>query len=235
MSQLSLNLIAVSVFVMTMSALLGPLIDLSPVVPAIATASILGLAAIDTFNWQGRGSTILLDGLAGFSAEHRDRVLRHEAGHFLVAHRLHIPVTDYTLSAWESFRRGQAGQGGVQFNTQELDAELQQGSLSAQLLDRYCTIWMAGSAAEHLTYGNVQGGADDFQKLRMILSRLQFSPAAIQQKERWSALQAKTLLQDHWETYEALIAAMQRRAPVEECLQILESSASESIGRSREQ
>lgn len=224
MSQLSLNLIAISVFVFTMSALLGPLIHLSPVVPAIATAGILGLAAIDTFNWQGKGSTLLLDGLAGFSTDHRDRVLRHEAGHFLVAHQLNIPVTGYTLSAWEAWRQGQAGQGGVQFDTQELDAELQQGTLSAQLLDRYCTIWMAGSAAEHLTYGNVQGGADDFQKLRLILQRLQFSPAAIQQKERWSALQAKTLLQDHWATYEALIAAMQERASVEDCLQILEQS-----------
>ncbi|EKQ68450.1 ATP-dependent Zn protease [Leptolyngbyaceae cyanobacterium JSC-12] len=222
MNQLSLNLVAISVFVMTMSALLGPLIDLSPVVPAIATASILGLAAVDTFNWQGKGSTLLLDRLAGFSADHRDRVVRHEAGHFLVAHQLNIPVTGYTLNAWESFRRGQAGQGGVQFNTQELDAELQQGTLSAHLLDRYCTIWMAGAAAEHLTYGNVQGGTDDFQKLRLILSRLQFSPAAIQQKERWAALQAKTLLQEHWETYESLIAAMQRRASVEECLQVLE-------------
>lgn len=218
MSQLSLNLIAISVFVMTMSALLGPLIELSPVIPALATASVLGLAAVDTFSWQGNGSTIFLDWLAGFSGSHRDRVLHHEAGHFLVAYHLKIPVTDYTLNAWEAFRKGLAGQGGVQFDTTELDAELRQNALSAQLLDRYCTIWMAGAAAEHLVYRDVQGGKDDLQKFRFILNQLRFSGSAIEQKERWSALQAKTILQENWETYEALVAAMERRTPVDECL-----------------
>ncbi|MDX2231135.1 MAG: ATP-dependent Zn protease [Leptolyngbyaceae cyanobacterium bins.349] len=223
MSQLSLNLVAISVFLITLSALVGPLVHLSPVVPAIATAGVLGLAAVDTFNWQGTGSTILLDWLAGWSGAHRDRVLRHEAGHFLAAYHLKIPVTDYTLNAWEALRKGLPGQGGVQFDTTELDAELQQKTLSAQLLDRYCTIWMAGAAAEHLRYKDVQGGQDDLQKMRLLLSQLGFSGTAIAQKESWSALQAKTILQNHQETYEALVAAMAQRAPVEECWQICEA------------
>lgn len=222
MNQLSLNLIAITVFGMTMSALLGPLVNLSPTIPAVMTAGLLGFAALDTFGWQGQGSTILMDWFAGFSVEHRDRVLRHEAGHFLVAQRLQIPVTNYTLNAWEAFRKGQAGRGGVEFDTQELEKELQAGSLSAHLLDRYCTIWMAGSAAEHLVYGDVQGGQDDFQKLRFVLNQLRFTNSASQQKERWSALQAKTLLQEHWDAYEALVAAMQRRASVSECIHLLE-------------
>lgn len=224
MSQLSLNLIAISVFLVTMSALLGPLIHLSPVLPAIATAGVLGLAAVDTFSWQGHGSTILLDRLARFSGVHRDRVLRHEAGHFLVAHHLKIPVVDYTLNAWEAFRKGQSGLGGVQFDTTELDTELRQNSLSAHLLDRYCTIWMAGAVAEHLIYSDVQGGQDDLRKLRFTLSQLRFSGTAIDQKERWSALQAKTILQNDWETYEALVLAMQRRASVDECLALCEAN-----------
>lgn len=220
MSQLSLNLVAISIFMMTMSALLGPLIDLSPAIPAIATAGFLGLAAVDTFSWQGNGAAMLLDWLAGWSGAHRERVLHHEAGHFLVAHHLNIPVTDYTLSAWEAFRKGLAGQGGVQFDTYELDAELQNNQLSGHLLDRYCTIWMAGAAAEHLKYQDVQGGRDDFQKLRFILGRLGLSGSAIAQKERWAALQAKTILQAQQETYEALVMAMEQRAPVPECLAI---------------
>ncbi|MDX2242066.1 MAG: ATP-dependent Zn protease [Leptolyngbyaceae cyanobacterium bins.302] len=220
MSQLSLNLVAVSIFVMTMSALLGPLVELSPVIPAIATAGALGLAAVDTFGWQGNGSMILLDWLAGLSSAHRDRVVHHEAGHFLVAYQLNIPVTDYTLNAWETFRKGISGQGGVQFDTTELDAELRQNTLSSQLLDRYCTIWMAGAAAEHLVYNTVEGGRDDLQKLRFILSQLRFSGSAIEQKERWSALQAKTILQENWGIYEALVAAMAQRASVAECLQL---------------
>jgi len=223
MSQLSLNLVAISVFMMTMSALLGPLVHLSPVIPALATAGVLSFAAVDTFSWQGNGAAMLLDWLAGWSGAHRDRVLRHEAGHFLVAYQLKIPVIDYTLNAWEAFRKGLPGQGGVQFDTTELEAELHNNTLSAHLLDRYCTIWMAGAAAEHLVYNDVQGGRDDLQKLRFILNQLRFSGTAIEQKERWSALQAKSILQDHWETFENLVAAMQRRASVNECLQICES------------
>lgn len=220
MSQLSLNLVALSVFLMTLSALLGPLVHLSPVVPAIATAGVLGLAAVDTFSWQGNGAMMVLDWIAGWSSAHRDRVLRHEAGHFLVAYQLQIPVTDYTLNAWETLRKGISGQGGVQFDTTELEAELQNNTLSAHLLDRYCTIWMAGAAAEHLVYQDVQGGRDDLQKLRFTLSQLRFSGTAIEQKERWSALQAKTILQNHWDTFDALVSAMERRASVSECLQL---------------
>ncbi len=226
MNQVALNLVAISVFTVTMSALLGPLIHLSPAVPAIATAGLLGLATLDTFNWQGKGSTLLLDWLSQFSADHRDRVLRHEAGHFLVAHQLGIPVTGYTLSAWEAFRQGQPGNGGVQFDTQALDGELQQGKLSVQLIDRYCAIWVAGAIAEQLVYGNMQGGADDRQKLQMVLSQLRLSPAESQQKERWSTLQAKTMLQEHWTEYEALVIAMAQRASVAECIQALEPPVS---------
>lgn len=230
MSQLSLNLVAISVFLMTLSALLGPLVHLSPVVPAIATAGVLGLAAVDTWNWQGNGAAILLDWVAGWSGPHRDRIVQHEAGHFLVAAQLQVPVTDYTLNAWEAFRKGLPGQGGVQFDTTELDAELQRKTLSALLLDRYCTIWMAGAAAEHLLYADVQGGRDDIQKLRLTLSQLRFSGTAIDQKERWAALQAKTILQENWETFEQLVTAMQRRAPVSECWQLCHAAVQPSAG-----
>ena len=228
MSQLSLNLVAIAVFLMTLSALLGPLIELSPFVPAIATAGVLGMAAVDTFSWQGKGAAVLLDWLAGFSSEHRDRVAHHEAGHFLVAYHLQIPVTDYTLNAWEALRKGISGQGGVQFDTTELDAELQRNTLSGRLLDRYCTIWMAGSAAEHLKYNSIQGGRDDIQKLRFLLGRLGFSGGAIAQKERWAALQAKTLLETHWQTYEHLVQAMQQRAPISDCLVICGQTPTEN-------
>ncbi len=221
MGQLSLNLVAISVFVMTMSVLLGPLINLSPAVPAIATATLLGLATLDTLNWQGKGGTLLRDWIARFSPEYRLRIVRHEAGHFLVAHHLGIPVTGYTLSAWEAFRQGQSGQGGVQVDAQGLETELQQGQTASPIADRYCTVWMAGAAAESLVYGAIQGGADDVQKVRSLLSHLKLSANERQQKERWSALRAKTLLQEHWSTYERLVAAMEQRASVLECQQLL--------------
>ncbi len=221
MNQLSLNLVAIGIFAVTMTSLLSPIINISPLVPAIATVGILGAATLDTLGWQGKGSTLLLDWLAGFSAGHRDRIIRHEAGHFLVAHQLGIPAIGYTLSAWDAMRAGYPGQGGVRLDTQELDIAIQVGNLPGQLLDRYCTIWMAGIAAETLVYGNVEGGTDDRQKLRGLLTQLGLPIAALEQKERWSILRAKTLLQDHPSAYEALIVAMAQGASVAECNQAI--------------
>jgi hypothetical protein len=217
MNQSMLNLVAISIFVMTFSALLSPFLQISPFVPAIATISILGIATLDSFSWQGKGINLLLDWTAGFSPAHRERITNHEAGHFLVAHQLQIPVTGYTLSAWETLRQGFPGAGGVQFDLQELESELQQGKLSMQLLDRYCTVWMAGAAAEEIVYGKVEGGADDRQKLRAVLAQLGYPDSQIEQKERWAALQARTILQENQSAFEALVAAMAQRSTVAEC------------------
>lgn len=221
MSKTALNLIAISVFVLTLSSLLGPLFNLSPVVPAIATFGLLGIATLDSFSWQGQGGTLLLDWLASTSPQHRERIVRHEAGHFLVASLLGIPVTGYALSAWSALKQGQSAQGGVSFDDQELACQLEQGTLSAQLLDRYCTIWMAGIAAETLVYDSAEGGADDRQKLRVVLTPLGFSASAQEQKQRWATLQAKTLLQENWLAYEAVVSAMQQRTELTECCRVI--------------
>lgn len=222
MSKTALNVIAISVFAMTLSVLLGPLINLSPTVPAIATLSILGLATLDSFTWQGQGATLLLDWLANLEPNHRSRVIRHEAGHFLVAYLLAIPVTCYALSAWEAFQQNRSAYGGVAFDDAELAAELQKGILSAQMLNRYGTVWMAGAVAEDLVYGNVEGGAEDREKLRTVLAQIGRPPAAYPQQERTFALQARTLLQAHWSAYEALVAAMERREDVASCYRLIE-------------
>ncbi len=224
MSQTTLNLVAVSIFLVTFSTLAGPLFNLSPTIPAIATFTLLGLATLDSFGLQGKGGAVISDLFAWTSPQNRDRILHHEAGHFLVAHFLDIPVTGYTLSAWEALKQKQPGLGGVTFADDELASQLQQGALKAQLLDRYCTIWMAGIAAEHLVYKDAQGGADDLSKLKKVLAPLGFSTAAQDQKQRFSALQAKTILEEHWTAYEALVKAMQQRLSVDECRMIIASN-----------
>ncbi|MES1022931.1 ATP-dependent Zn protease [Gloeocapsa sp. BRSZ] len=223
MSQTALNLTAIAIFLMTMTALLGPMFNLSPTLPAIATFSLLGLATLDSFSLQGKGGTLVLDWFASFSPQHRDRIIRHEAGHFLVAHLLGIPVTGYALSAWEALKQKQPGQGGVSFDDTEVASQLAQGTISTQLLDRYCTIWMAGVAAETLVYDRAEGGADDRQHLHTVLSSLGFSAASVELKQRFCSLQARNLLQQNWAAYEALINAMRQRADVAECRYLIDS------------
>ncbi len=226
MNQLSINLAAIAVFVTTFSVLLGPLVNLSPTIPAVATFTLLGLATVDSFTWQGQGGTLVLDWLARMiSAEHRERIIKHEAGHFLVAYLLDIPVSGYALNAWEAFQQGQAAQGGVQFDDCQLNEQLQKGQITAQMLDRYCTVWMAGIAAETIAYGNATGGAEDRLKLQAVLSQIN-TPINAQLKARWAALQARTLIEANSKAYEALVTAMAQRASVEECQKMIQANLS---------
>jgi hypothetical protein len=118
MQQTALNIIAIGVFTMTLSCLLGPILNISPTIPAMATLGIMGLATVDTLSWNNRGVTLLLDVFS--TPQQRQRVIHHEAGHFLTAYFLGIPVTGYSLTAWEALKQGQSGRGGVAFDTQEL-------------------------------------------------------------------------------------------------------------------
>jgi hypothetical protein len=222
MSQLSINLIAISVFLMTFSVLLGPLINLSPAIPAVTTLTVLGLATVDSFSWQGQGGTLLLDWIARMtSAEHRERIVKHEAGHFLVAHLLGIPISGYAINAIDAFKQGQSAQGGVQFDDRQLNEQLQRGQLTAQMLDRYCTVWMAGIAAEAIAYEQATGGAEDRMKLQAVLAKIS-TPINAELKARWASLQARTLIESNIKAYEALVTAMEQRASVAECQAIIQ-------------
>ena len=215
MQQAALNITAITIFTITISVLAGPLLNISPAVPAAATFGILSLATIDTLGWNSRGATLLLDTLA--PSEHRERVIRHEAGHFLTAYFLGIPITGYTLSAWEALKQGQPGLGGVMFDTSKL-SEASSGEMRL-ILERFCTVWMAGIAAESLSYGKAEGGDEDRQKIR---EALQLSGLQTQQKENFALLQAKSLIEKHRNSYEALVKAMEKRAPVEECCRMIQ-------------
>lgn len=220
-NDISLNLIAITIFAFVLASLVGPLVNLSPVIPATLAGGLLVLATVDTLGWQNRGSTLLVDAIAQFSPAHRDRILHHEAGHFLVAHALEIPITGYSLNAWEAFRQGQPGNGGVRFDTQNLEASLSQGNLPVTVVDRYCIVWMAGIAAELLAYDEAEGGLGDRQQIRTLYQLICQSSDAAQQKERWAILQAKTLLQTNETAYTELLDAMRDRKSVADCQHIL--------------
>lgn len=220
MPQTALNLIAVGIFLMTMTSLLGPIFNIPPVVPAAVTFGILSLATADTLSWNSRGVSLLLDLFA--SAEQRQRIINHEAGHFLTAYFLGIPIAGYTLTAWEVLRQGQLGQGGVDFDTQTLTAEPFDLEKMRLTLDRFCTVWMAGVAAEKIVYGDAQGGAEDRQRLRQALTMAGLPEIGHAQKERWAQLQATNLLTRHQKSYQALVEAMEQRASVEDCYRIIQ-------------
>jgi hypothetical protein len=224
MRQSSLNAIAIAIFLVTISTLLGPALNLPQAVPAIATFCILGVAAFDTFQWRGQGSAILSDFLAGNSDEKRGRILHHEAGHFLVAYLLKIPIGGYAINAWEAFKQGQNAQGGVRFEDPQLLSQMQKGKFPVELLDKYCTVWMAGIAAENFIYGNAEGGAEDRDKIRGILSQIRRPASELKIKENWSLLQARNLIESHQLAYKELVEAMKKQETVAECYRVIQEN-----------
>ena len=215
MPQTALNLIAIGIFTMTLTTLLGPIMNISPFIPASITFGILSLATVDTLTWKSRGVSLLLDLFA--SAEQRQRIIHHEAGHFLTAYFLGIPITGYTLTAWEVLQQGQLGRGGVSFETEALMTQPFDLNKMRLTLDRFCTVWMAGIAAEKIVHGDVLGGAEDREQLKAALILAGLPETVYSTKERWAQIQATSLLERYQKSYEALVAAMEKRASVEEC------------------
>jgi len=226
MGQMTLNIVAITIFLVTMGMLLGPLLHIPQSVPVVAIAAVLGLATLDQASWNGTLGNLFINSFNRLSGEERDRVLRHEAGHFLVAYLLDIPVADYTLNAWEAWKQGMPGIGGVQFDTTDLDKTLKTGQLPAQTLNRYCTVWMAGIAAEKVIYGQAKGGQDDRQKFSILWQQLQRPMQEGQIRQRWAVLQAQTLLEKHQTAFDALVTAMAENTPVQDCLKLLEAHVS---------
>ncbi len=220
MNPLTLNAIAISVFGMTLSVLLGPLLHISPSLSAGVVLVGLSAVTLDGFQFQSLGLTLLLDSLARLSPRYQQRVLHHEAGHFLIAHLLDLPIEAYSLSVWEAFRNGNAQQAGVLLK--QPPNIVASGWLNANI-DKLCTVWVAGGIAEDLKYGLTQGNEDDLQQLRQSLSSLGLN---VRLHEEKAMRHARQLLRDNWQSYEALAAQMEKRQPIAECCRVVEQMKS---------
>jgi hypothetical protein len=226
MNPTTLNLLALSVFAFTLLSLVGPLLNISPAAVAIALTGGAGVFALDRFSWQGKGANLLVDLFSGQNSEYRQRILHHEAGHFLAAHLLDIPVQSYTLSAWQGIKAGLPGLGGVVVDMGGLEKSEAIETLSEQQLNRFCIVWMAGIAAETQTYGNAQGGDDDQAQLRRLWQLVTPSKAEADTQLRWALLQANTLLTNQSDAYEALVKAMANQETVADCCEHIEAHRS---------
>ncbi|APB35285.1 hypothetical protein GlitD10_2940 [Gloeomargarita lithophora Alchichica-D10] len=205
MDERQINGVAVVVFGLTVTALLAPLFPWFTGVIAGGTFLLLGLATADAWVWQSQGLTLLL----GLWPVPRERVVHHEAGHFLVAHLMGIPIEDYTLNPWSSWRRGYPpGEAGVRF-----------GAIPPALLPRCPVLWLAGIAAESWVFGQALGGATDRHQAGALLAS--FPPTEREWRLRAAYREAQQLLQNHWPTYLTLVTAMTQNQSVTDCLTLL--------------
>lgn len=149
-----------------------------------------------------------------------ERVVRHEAGHLLLAYLLGCPVQGCVLSAWEASGLGRGGSGaavlnglaGTAFFDPELNAAASRGRVTRSVIDRYSVVVMGGIAAEAMCYGAAEGGRDDEQALtRFLQQTVGFAGTdlgAVAEQARWAACNALLLLREERDLYERLVTAL---------------------------
>lgn len=150
-----------AVALVSLLAVVGPLVGLSPW--WIALMAGLGLAGltVDAATLSGRGGHLLAEALPGGEARLR-RIAVHEAGHVLVAAEEGMAVQRVLIGSLACLQAGLASGG-----TTELQPP-QQAKLPLEELRRWSRVLQAGIAAEQLVYGASVGGGDD----RALLGRL---------------------------------------------------------------
>jgi hypothetical protein len=184
---------------------------------------------------------IPINAFSSLFPDFRDRVLRHEAAHFLIAYLLGVPIVDYSLDISSA-------------HTDLLEYRLQRKLVGAQRLsddeiDALAVIAMAGVAAEATVFPEVTGQTADLSALacsallavaltnaaafacevdlQRMLNRSASPLAANTQQNitRWAVWQAAVMLRANAKAYEELREAMSRRASVADCILAIERGA----------
>ena len=155
-----------------------------------------------------------------------EKIVTHEAGHFLAAYLCGLPVRGYILSAKEALEAGIPGQAGTLFADDDLAVEIRKGKVTAGGVDRFSIVAMAGIAAEAITYGEAEGGEADITDLLRLLTTLQppWTEQSVRSQARWAVLQAVLLLRGNQKAFEALQQAMKERKSLGECVACIEEN-----------
>lgn len=156
-----------------------------------------------------------------------EKVVKHEAAHFLVSYLQGLPVRGFVLSAPEALRAGIPGQAGTMFFDERMYREFQSGRLTSATIDRYSCVLMAGIAGEAIAFGEAEGGASDVSALLQLLTSLQppWAEQSVRAQARWAVLQAIMLIRENMTAYTELTDAMRARKPLGDCIECIERLA----------
>ncbi|XP_051113894.1 uncharacterized protein LOC127239675 isoform X3 [Andrographis paniculata] len=143
-------------------------LELNPQEILFLSLGLLFLWTLDAVSFNGGISFLVLDTLGHtFSQKYHNRVVQHEAGHFLIAYLIGILPKGYTITSLDAFKKEgslnvQAGTAFVDFEFLE---EVSRGQVSASTLNKFTCIALAGVATEYLLFGAAEGGLADINTI----------------------------------------------------------------------
>lgn len=177
----------IAVFVVSVLAVAGPAVGLSPWLPALAAGLAMAALTADAAFLAGRGGHVVAEALPGGLARLR-RIAIHEAAHNLVAQAEAVPVRRVLVGSWAALQAGVNGGGSTEF---DLPATVK---MPLADLRRWSRVLLAGMAAEELIYGSSQGGADDRAQLGRLWALSGHDVATAQREQRQARREVSTWL-----------------------------------------
>ena len=166
----------------------------------------------------------------------RERICRHEAGHFLCGYVCGLPVKRYEINSdtgvacvefhptaattASSSSSATAGGGGGR------------GELSESDIAHLSVVAMSGSVAEIAAYGKATGGEADLLELQNCFRRSKDFVGAARQQDltRWGALTSYGIIKSNSAKYEALVGAFREKKSLADCVSIIEATTTTTTG-----
>ncbi|TVU20790.1 hypothetical protein EJB05_30386, partial [Eragrostis curvula] len=214
------------------AALLGGLsisytMELSQLQILLIVLGLLSLWSVDFVYFSGGLRNMVLDTIGhSLSQKYHNRVIQHEAGHFLIAYLLGVLPKGYTITSLDTLiKQGSLNvQAGTAFVDYEFLEEINAGKLSATMLNKFSCIALAGVATEYLLYGIAEGGLADINKLDGLLKGLGFTQKKADSQVRWAVLNTVLMLRRHEKARSQLADAMSSGKSVGLCIEVIEDN-----------
>ena len=195
-----------AVLLVSLAAVLGPAIGVSPWWITLLTLLGLGGLTLDSAQFGGRGGHLLAEALPGGEARLR-RIAIHEAGHVLVAGEEGLAVKEVLVGSLACLRAGLSTNGSTQLEPPP------QAKLPAEDLRRWSRVLQAGMVAESLVYGDSLGGSDDRSLLGRIWGISGFDVDTAQREQRRARREVEQWLRQHREQLEQQAETLLAQAP----------------------
>ncbi|PIN21720.1 hypothetical protein CDL12_05575 [Handroanthus impetiginosus] len=200
---------------------------LTPQQILFTSLGLLFLWTLDAVSFNGGISFLVLDTLGhSFSQKYHNRVVQHEAGHFLIAYLLGVLPKGYTLTGLDALKKeGSLNvQAGTTFVDFEFLEEVSKGKVSATTLNNFSCIALAGVATEYLLFGTAEGGLADISTLDRLLKGLGFTQKKADAQVRWALLNTILILRRHETARATLATAMSEGLSIGSCIDIIEKA-----------